>query len=683
MKYDDQTDDGTLLRGYCERGDGGAFEILVHRYAGMVCGVAQRVTGQRMLAEEATQNVFASLARKAEQLRSNSDRLPGWLHRAAVLEARHLRRGEKRHEHRVRAAGEQQIAETGDTSQLRAEVDCALDQLPAIDRDVLVLRYYNELSFREIAVRLGKSEAAAQKQGRRALERLGVTLRGVGIGVPATAIATFLCTGLAEAMPATSATKISAAAMASAAGRSAEAAGSLMFPIAKLLLAGGAAAILIGIILHQGSVIAAQRNQVGPAPAGTDSDPAGSRLTALKARDFTADVSFRKADEVDLTALAEDLYRGVRLYDYDRSMRATATLAGLEGLPDADLKALFERGVGVGLSPQRRQLLLGKLAPIVGGRDPQWLFDYCFPKPEDKRAPLLITDSFHGSPLPAVMKLWVERDPIGALDWFEQALDDRRLGTLVASQPVRGAAETIELAICVAAWSKAPHRGEALLLKLPREARRDVLKSLPSRLSDDASLAAFATSDVVQATPSQRTRIFAGIAEKFKDRQWPEVEGFAEKLGGGATGRGFLDRVASRRWRFEPGKVAAGVDAMLNWTEEIRAGDDAGHLVGAALGTQEYLGEDETWAQAKRVAAELGHGEPVIAAYLVHAVGPTNPWRLLKLAVAELTDPELRADVGFAATVYMSTGESFNPTGLEGVGFSEAEIELVRGRFER
>ena len=53
----------------------------------------------------------------------------------------------------------------------------ALAALPAPDREVLVLRYLEELSAREVGAVLGIAEAAAKKRALRALRRLRELLR--------------------------------------------------------------------------------------------------------------------------------------------------------------------------------------------------------------------------------------------------------------------------------------------------------------------------------------------------------------------------------------------------------------------------------------------------------------------------------------------------------------------------
>ena len=59
-----------------------------------------------------------------------------------------------------------------DEAEREADVRAALEELPAIDREALVLRYDGDQSFREIADALGIDEPAARKRVSRALVRL-------------------------------------------------------------------------------------------------------------------------------------------------------------------------------------------------------------------------------------------------------------------------------------------------------------------------------------------------------------------------------------------------------------------------------------------------------------------------------------------------------------------------------
>jgi RNA polymerase sigma-70 factor (ECF subfamily) len=66
--------------------------------------------------------------------------------------------------------------------ELQRRVLAALAMLADLDREVLVLRYLEQMSAREVGVVLGVSEAAAKKRALRALQRLGGLLKDESAG---------------------------------------------------------------------------------------------------------------------------------------------------------------------------------------------------------------------------------------------------------------------------------------------------------------------------------------------------------------------------------------------------------------------------------------------------------------------------------------------------------------------
>jgi RNA polymerase sigma factor (sigma-70 family) len=184
--------DEKLLRMWVEHRDEDAFRTLAHRHLNLVIATACRCTGHTALAEEATQMVLTILSRKAAALERVT--LGPWLHRTTVLECRALLRRESRHRRRVHALASEPLPEqcpAGDDAWQDAlpVLDEMIDRLRDEDRRVLMLRFFEDMSFREIAGRIGKSEAAVQRQGHRALERLGSLLRRRGVALPAAALA--------------------------------------------------------------------------------------------------------------------------------------------------------------------------------------------------------------------------------------------------------------------------------------------------------------------------------------------------------------------------------------------------------------------------------------------------------------------------------------------------------------
>lgn len=75
-------DDARLLDRFVHQGDEDAFACFVHRHSPMVLGVCRRVLHHRQDAEDAAQDAFLLLARKATSIRAGAS-VRGWLYTAA------------------------------------------------------------------------------------------------------------------------------------------------------------------------------------------------------------------------------------------------------------------------------------------------------------------------------------------------------------------------------------------------------------------------------------------------------------------------------------------------------------------------------------------------------------------------------------------------------------------------
>lgn len=196
--------DEELLRQFAHGAREAAFTELVRRHSGLVFATALRRSGSPELAQEAAQNVFSALARKASRLGSLASLMP-WLHRAAVLESAALIRREgryrqamkRRHDDPTIASSDSPASADGELwDSVKPLVDDALNALSSRDREVLLLHHGEGRTFREIATRLGLTAEAAQRSGHRALEKLANRLRKRGVTVPALALGSALTAGL-------------------------------------------------------------------------------------------------------------------------------------------------------------------------------------------------------------------------------------------------------------------------------------------------------------------------------------------------------------------------------------------------------------------------------------------------------------------------------------------------------
>src|SRR3954465_9555722 len=200
-----QTDDWQLLSEYATRNSQEAFRTLVERYSGLVYHAALRQAGNPLLAEEVTQAVFIALAQKAERIGPGT-LLPGWLFRATRFALKNLIRGEMRRQRREQEAVTMEtILRTEQTEsvweQLAPSLNDALDKLSQVDREAVLIRFFQNKSHKELGRALGVSEVAARVRVGRALEKLRLIFAGRGIVVSSAVLLATFSASAAQAVP--------------------------------------------------------------------------------------------------------------------------------------------------------------------------------------------------------------------------------------------------------------------------------------------------------------------------------------------------------------------------------------------------------------------------------------------------------------------------------------------------
>lgn len=183
------TGDAALLQAWAANARSSDFTELVRRHLGLVRGIAARQLGEDH-ADDTTQTVFAILARKASSL-TGVRSLSAWLHRVTVLQCRNAVRRLIRERRSQQAAMENAVLATARDPLADAlpHLDSAIDALRESDRELILMRYSEGLTFAQAASRTGRSEAALRQQAVRALETLTAHLRRRGIAVPSAALA--------------------------------------------------------------------------------------------------------------------------------------------------------------------------------------------------------------------------------------------------------------------------------------------------------------------------------------------------------------------------------------------------------------------------------------------------------------------------------------------------------------
>ncbi len=149
---------------------------LYARHAGAMVGLAYLLTGDRYQAEDLAQEAFVRMAGRFRHLR-DPDAFEPYLRRTVVnLFTSHLRRRRVERAYLAREArrAEPEAAAAPDV-ETREELWSAVHRLPERQRAAVVLRYYEDLSERDVAAALGCSPAAAKSLVARGME----TLRGM------------------------------------------------------------------------------------------------------------------------------------------------------------------------------------------------------------------------------------------------------------------------------------------------------------------------------------------------------------------------------------------------------------------------------------------------------------------------------------------------------------------------
>jgi RNA polymerase sigma-70 factor (ECF subfamily) len=160
----DATDDLELHRRLVH-GDRSAFDELYRRYAPQAYGLAYRVTGQQILAQDVVHDAFMALWRAPEAY----DPARGSFRTFFLSMVHHRGVDLVRREHRLRARTEKAanlepvadedpadaVAEAGYLSVRRKEVHEALTGLSEAQRQVLEMAYYDGKTQVEIAAELG------------------------------------------------------------------------------------------------------------------------------------------------------------------------------------------------------------------------------------------------------------------------------------------------------------------------------------------------------------------------------------------------------------------------------------------------------------------------------------------------------------------------------------------------
>jgi RNA polymerase sigma-70 factor (ECF subfamily) len=171
--------DATLVERLPSDRSGGELRELYRRYSGELFGFAANALGDRELAEEVVQDVFAQLWRRAEDYDQRRASVRTWLYaitRNRIIDAHRRAAARPRRADDDPLEGEGELDAALDQAVLRWQVSIALARLSPPHREVIRLAHYGGLTMREIAERTGVPIGTVKSRTSYALRHLRLIL---------------------------------------------------------------------------------------------------------------------------------------------------------------------------------------------------------------------------------------------------------------------------------------------------------------------------------------------------------------------------------------------------------------------------------------------------------------------------------------------------------------------------
>src|SRR5437763_1985077 len=173
--------DTAWLQKYQSAADPASMGELIRRHAGMVFGVARRITGNAHDAEDVAQSCFLELIRNADGICQKRDEpeggqsAAGWLHGTAMHRAMDLMRNQatrRRHETEAARTRLQADATAQWWEQIAPSVDQAINALPATLKEPIILHFLQGHIQQEVAALLGLSQPTVSRRLEQAVAEL-------------------------------------------------------------------------------------------------------------------------------------------------------------------------------------------------------------------------------------------------------------------------------------------------------------------------------------------------------------------------------------------------------------------------------------------------------------------------------------------------------------------------------
>lgn len=157
----------------CKKGDPEAFEVLLSRFSGRCYAYFYRLTGRHDVSEELLSDLFIRLVRKIKSFDTGS--FEKWIFTVASNIFRDYLRRHYRQKRLLKGKAELLRQDNGEQKkrpEMYDKLDLALEKLDPETAEIITLRYYSELSFKELAELRGEPIGTTLSKVHRGVKKL-------------------------------------------------------------------------------------------------------------------------------------------------------------------------------------------------------------------------------------------------------------------------------------------------------------------------------------------------------------------------------------------------------------------------------------------------------------------------------------------------------------------------------
>lgn len=163
-------------------GDRDALETVFNDYSGSIKSMAKRIVRNEVLAEDVVQDVFVNFWKSPERFDPNRGSLRTYLitiaHRRAVDVVRSEQARTKREE-KIPEDVPPTIDDEVWSLSVSESVRAVLEKLNDNEREAITLAFFGDMSYVEVAAKLGEPEGTVKSRIRTGMRKMSVELAGI------------------------------------------------------------------------------------------------------------------------------------------------------------------------------------------------------------------------------------------------------------------------------------------------------------------------------------------------------------------------------------------------------------------------------------------------------------------------------------------------------------------------